>query len=109
MLTNTYFATAAKTVFRQHLPSLRPRYRKGLITVLLLAGLAANTPTAQAQCPMCRLNVKNSMASGTGGKGYGLNDGITYLLVTPYMLMAGIAGATYYYYRRKRRQYRPAF
>jgi hypothetical protein len=79
-------------------------------TVLTLAGLLAiaSPMAATAQCPMCRLNVKNSMASGVGGKGFGLNKGITYLLVTPYMLIAGVGGATLYYYRRKRRHYRPA-
>jgi hypothetical protein len=42
---------------------------------------------AQAQCAMCRA-VLESEASQSAAKG--INDGIMYLMIFPYLLMAGV-------------------
>lgn len=41
-----------------------------------------------AQCAMCRAVLQNS---GDAGIASGINDGITYLMVFPYLLVGGIA------------------
>ncbi len=53
---------------------------------------------AQAQCPMCKASVESGMED-ENAKGKGLNDGIIYLLATPYLAIAAIGGA--WYYKRK--------
>ena len=49
---------------------------------------------AQAQCAMCRA-VLESEAGQTTAKG--VNDGIVYLMLLPYILMGGVALVTYHY------------
>ncbi len=50
---------------------------------------------AAAQCPMCKASVESGMKD-ENAKGRGLNDGILYLLATPYLAIAAIGGAWYY-------------
>ncbi|MGB7842649.1 MAG: hypothetical protein WBL21_07650 [Salinimicrobium sp.] len=45
---------------------------------------------AEAQCAMCRAVLENE-ASGSAAEA--INDGIMYLMVFPYLLMAGVAYA----------------
>ena len=52
------------------------------------------TLSAQAQCAMCRA-VLESEAGQTTAKG--VNDGIVYLMLIPYILMGGLALVTYRY------------
>ncbi len=56
--------------------------------------------TAEAQCPMCKTAVESGMEDGHS-KGKGLNDGILYLLATPYIAVAVIGGV---WYRKNKRQ-----
>ena len=58
------------------------------------------TPTVvQAQCPMCKMSAESNLkAGGTAGKG--LNAGILYMLVMPYVLVGSI-GFIWYRNRRK--------
>jgi hypothetical protein len=56
---------------------------------------------------MCRINVRASMANGTGGKGYGLNSGITYLLVVPYLTGGVVAILLWRGYQSRRKRYQP--
>ncbi|GAB2764936.1 hypothetical protein [Salinimicrobium soli] len=58
--------------------------RKILILLILLLML---TFDAEAQCAMCRA-VLESEASQSAAKG--INDGIMYLMIFPYLLMAGV-------------------
>ncbi|MFT5883676.1 MAG: hypothetical protein ACI9IP_000117 [Arcticibacterium sp.] len=44
-----------------------------------------------AQCAMCRATVGSNLSEGRGVIGTGLNFGILYLLLTPYVLVAGLA------------------
>jgi hypothetical protein len=56
---------------------------------------------ASAQCAMCRASVENNVSNGETSIGSGLNSGILYLVVMPY-LMAGIIG--YLWYRASKRK-----
>lgn len=59
----------------------------------------SSTPTVQAQCPMCRMTAENNLkAGGTAGKG--LNNGILYMLATPYLIV-GILGFVWWKNRKK--------
>lgn len=43
-----------------------------------------------AQCAMCRGTVESTMSNGRNQVAVGLNTGILYLFVMPYLLVAGI-------------------
>lgn len=72
--------------------------RKLFFISLLLIGAAFTT--ANAQCPMCRTAVESGM-DDEHAKGKGLNDGILYLLATPY-LAVGIIGGVWYHKNKKK-------
>ncbi|NLR92336.1 hypothetical protein [Flammeovirga agarivorans] len=42
------------------------------------------------QCAMCRATVENNISSGESAVGAGLNTGIIYLMVMPYVLISSI-------------------
>jgi hypothetical protein len=52
-----------------------------------------------AQCPMCRMTAESNMKNG-GTSGAGLNTGILYMLVAPYLIVGGIA----FWWWRNRKQ-----
>ncbi len=53
-----------------------------------------------AQCAMCRGSVESTMGNGRNNVGVGLNTGIMYLFVMPYIIVAVIA---YLWYRESRK------
>jgi hypothetical protein len=53
-----------------------------LMTVLMLA------TGASAQCAMCRATLENNFSNGNPGIASGINVGILYLLVLPYLAVA---------------------
>jgi hypothetical protein len=53
-----------------------------------------------AQCAMCRGTVESTMGNGRNDVGIGLNTGILYLFVMPYLIVAVIA---YLWYRESRK------
>ena len=57
---------------------------------------------AMWQCAMCRASVENNVSNGDASIGAGLNNGILYLVVMPY-LMAGIIGFFWYRASKKRK------
>lgn len=65
------------------------------VLVLLLVAL----PEVSAQCPMCRMSAESNLQNG-GSAGKGLNNGILYMLATPYLLI-GLIG---YMWWRNRKQ-----
>ncbi len=67
----------------------------GLILVFLLA-----SSDLWAQCAMCRGSVESSMGNGRNNVGVGLNTGIVYLFVMPYLLVAVIG---YLWYRSSKK------
>jgi hypothetical protein len=52
-----------------------------LLTIILLLF----TIIADAQCAMCRATLENNVSQGNPGIAAGINFGILYLLVTPYL------------------------
>lgn len=69
---------------------------KKRILIVLLITIFATLP-AQSQCAMCRA-VLESEESGTAAKG--INNGIVYLMIFPYLLIGGI-GYVIYKMRKK--------
>ena len=67
----------------------------GFLLIFLLS-----TTDIWAQCAMCRGSVESSMGNGRNNVGVGLNTGIMYLFVMPYLIV-GIIG--YLWYRNSRR------
>jgi hypothetical protein len=54
--------------------------------------------SANAQCAMCRAALETE---GNAVKSQAVNDGIVYLMVIPYLLVAGIG---YYIYRMRKKK-----
>ena len=70
--------------------------------LLVLAFISTDT---FAQCAMCRGTVESSMGNGRNNVGVGLNTGIMYLFVMPYLLVAAI-GYPWYRNSKKNQQER---
>ncbi|WP_020534089.1 hypothetical protein [Lewinella cohaerens] len=66
---------------------------------LLLLALFCMPLLAEAQCPMCRMTAESNLANG-GQEGEGLNNGILYMLATPYLLI-GVIGYVWWRNRKK--------
>ncbi len=66
------------------------------ITFLALAiSLTAGLPTSSsAQCPMCKMSAESNLKNG-GTAGKGLNNGILFMLLTPYLII-GVVGYVWY-------------
>jgi hypothetical protein len=56
--------------------------------VFLLSFLSVNF--THAQCAMCRASVENNVSNGETSVGAGLNSGILYLFVMPYLMAMAI-------------------
>ena len=75
--------------------------KKLTTTVLLtLIILVMNAGQVWAQCAMCRGSVESTMGNGRNNVGIGLNTGIMYLFVMPYLIFAVIG---YLWYRNSRK------
>nr|WP_114751384.1 hypothetical protein [Pleomorphovibrio marinus] len=59
---------------------------------------------ANAQCAMCRTTVENNISSGDTSVGAGLNMGILYLFVAPYLLI-GIVGFLWYRHAKSKKKF----
>jgi len=57
-----------------------------LLTILIVA---LTVLVADAQCPMCRMSAEANLKEG-GSMAAGLNRGIIYLLIIPYILVSTI-------------------
>jgi hypothetical protein len=75
-----------------------------LRTIKLIFGLLAFfgmlTTDVVAQCAMCRATLENNVANGDIGIAAGINFGILYLFVAPYL---AICTVTILWYRASRR------
>jgi hypothetical protein len=67
----------------------------GLLVFLVMAG----STTAIAQCAMCRSTLENNVSNGNPGVAAGINGGILYLLVIPYIAVIVIG---YLWYKASR-------
>ena len=70
--------------------------KKFIPTILILSILLLLPEMAEAQCSMCRA-VLQSEADQSAAKG--INDGILYLMIFPYLLIGGVG---YFIYRSKK-------
>ena len=62
---------------------------KLLFTLSLVFTLSISTVEVEAQCPMCKMSAEQNLKDG-GTAGKGLNAGILYMLVMPYLLVGSI-------------------
>ena len=67
---------------------------------LIFTGFLFSAVASQAQCAMCRATLENNVSQGNIGIAAGINFGILYLLVIPY-LAVGLLG--WFWYRTSRR------
>ena len=66
---------------------------KNVFTIALVIFVSVFfTSDANAQCAMCRAAIESE---GNGVKAEAVNDGIIYLMIIPYLLVAGIGFAVY--------------
>lgn len=55
------------------------------IALLFICFLLFTVTDVSAQCAMCRSTLENNFSNGNAGIGAGINTGILYLLVLPYL------------------------
>jgi large-conductance mechanosensitive channel len=68
--------------------------------ILLLIFVLSSVQNIMAQCAMCRATVGSNLSEGRNTIGTGLNFGILYLLVIPYL----IVGLGVFFYIRAAKQ-----
>ena len=56
--------------------------KKLFLTIIFLMAMIANV---SAQCAMCRSTLENNLSNGDPGIAAGINTGILYLLMLPYL------------------------
>ncbi|NBP70790.1 MAG: hypothetical protein EBU52_18875 [Cytophagia bacterium] len=71
---------------------------KKSISLILL--LILSVSEVMAQCAMCRTQLENNVSNGSPGIAAGINTGILYLLVMPYLAIM-ILG--YFWYKSSRK------
>lgn len=69
-------------------------FKTAIICFLLLL---VSTVSSFAQCAMCKASVENNLQHDRTSIGNGINSGILYLMVLPYIMFASIA---YIWYRQ---------
>lgn len=69
--------------------------------ILFTSLLVLFSPEAEAQCAMCRAVVENNITSGASRKGAGLNTGILYLMIIPYITFAALG---YLWYKNTKKK-----
>jgi hypothetical protein len=79
-------------------------FRKIIFVLFVLTASTAFVPKVNAQCSMCTISAEQGTKNGNT-QGKGLNSGIIYLLVIPYLLIAGIGVLWYRNYRKKTNQH----
>ncbi len=75
------------------------RYRHIILMAALVFITSLLAQDLEAQCAMCKAAAESNLQGG-GTDGLGLNNGILYMLATPYLLIAGII---FMYWRNRRR------
>lgn len=67
--------------------------------IFIFCFLLLNAASAFAQCAMCRSTLENNYSNGNPGIGAGINTGILYLLVLPYL---GVMVLGYFWFKSSR-------
>ncbi len=73
--------------------------RFAISITLALAILTLSGIDAVAQCAMCRSTLENNFSNGNPGIGAGINAGILYLLMLPYLAIIVVG---YFWYKSSR-------
>lgn len=73
--------------------------KKDFFIILLTLIFLFSGINAFSQCAMCERNAETSLENGNT-QAKGLNSGIMYLMVMPYLLVGGIG---YYWYAQKKK------
>jgi hypothetical protein len=71
---------------------------KNLVVFFIVMFLFLNIDLV-AQCPMCKMAAESNLKNG-GTAGKGLNAGILYMLITPYILVGGLA---FWWFKNKKK------
>lgn len=71
-----------------------------ILFVLVLS--ASNVTAVSAQCAMCTINAEQGTKNGNT-QAKGINSGVIYLMVIPYILIAGLGVLWYKKYRNNAR------
>ena len=71
--------------------------KKGIRNIgLILCVWVVTEVNSWAQCAMCKASVENNISEGSSGFSAGLNTGILFLFVTPYLLIS-LIGLLWYW------------
>jgi hypothetical protein len=84
--------------FRSQKLEVESGNKKGLFSIYYFLFFLLFSMSANAQCAMCRAALETE---GNAVKSQAVNDGIVYLMVIPYLLVAGIG---YYIYRMRKKK-----
>ena len=76
---------------------------KAILPLVLVMVMLLLPEVVDAQCPMCRMTAESNLANG-GSEGQGLNNGILYMLATPYVLI-GLIGYVWWRNRKKEEEF----
>jgi hypothetical protein len=71
-----------------------------LVCIIMMFGFTLNSI---AQCAMCRATIENNVSNGDTTIGAGLNMGILYLFLAPYVLLSLIG---FFWYRNVKKRKR---
>lgn len=76
--------------------------KKKVLACVIMAGvlLLSSPITTLAQCAMCRTQLENNVSNGDPGIAAGINTGILYLLVMPYLSIMVVG---YFWYKNTRK------
>lgn len=74
-------------------------YSTLLFSAILIAFLLI-VDASSAQCSMCKAVLESNMETGDSSLGKGVNDGITYLIIFPYLLIGTIGFFMYRHYKK---------
>lgn len=74
-------------------------YSTLLFSAILIAFLLI-ADASSAQCSMCKAVLESNMETGDSSLGKGVNDGITYLIIFPYLLIGTIGFFMYRHYKK---------
>jgi hypothetical protein len=68
--------------------------------IISLSAFVALSTASHAQCAMCKATLENNISNGNIGIAAGINFGILYMFVAPYLAVATLA---YFWYRTSKR------
>ena len=74
--------------------------------LLIILILLSSTTWVDAQCAMCRATLENNLSNGNIGIAAGINFGILYLFVAPYLFISLLA---FFWYKTSRRNASKSF